>query len=138
MRRDPLTQELADEIMKLGKQYIPALLPADIPRGKLGTCFDSCTVIALDQKYRYVEGIARDPRDRDNWFLHAWVTDGVYAYDPTWQAFNPEGVEIPVPTIYFGVEMPIEAVARFMMKTKYSSIFANRHRAPDLAAKCYS
>lgn len=132
----PKPKEIPNELilffMKHGKQYTPALLPADIKRGAVGTCFDTSAVNALDRKYRYVEGIAMSPRSYD-WILHAWLTDGERAYDPTWRALNAQGEEVPVPSAYVGVELEIEAVAGFMLSTEYASVLANAWRDPEQA-----
>lgn len=126
---------IVEWLKKNGKLYTPALCPADIKRGSVGECFDQSTVVALDGKYHYVEGIALRPGTEDDWILHAWLTDesGKLAYDPTWRAYGPDTLERAVPTTYIGVEMPIEDVARFMLSTRYASLFANAWRMPDLA-----
>lgn len=129
-------EKFAKWIFREGRQYTPALLPAGMPRGFKKKCFDNCAAIALDRKFRYVEGLARDPKHPELWFLHAWLTDGIHAFDPTWIAYDREKVEIPVPSTYIGVEMAIEDVGRFMLKTKYASVFGNAYRNPDLARKC--
>lgn len=125
-------EELIMYIVERGKEYAPALCPDDIHRGAVGSCFDTSTVNALEKKYRYVEGVVTHPKTGEP-VLHAWLTDGIRAYDPTWRAFDNDGKEIPVPTEYIGIEMPIEDVARFMLSTKYASILANAWRNPELA-----
>jgi len=125
-------QELQDYILKNGRDYTPAPLPPGMVRGKVGDCFDHCTILALGRKWRYVEGLALDPRDRETWILHAWLTDGEHAFDPTWMA-DVLGKEIPVPTIYFGIEMDIEHVAEFMISTRYKSVLDNAWRDPIAA-----
>lgn len=121
-------------IHKLGREYKPALLPADVTRGRVGWCFDDCAIRALQSKgkYRYVEGLAvtvRSPEPR----LHAWLTDGENAFDPTWMAMKDDtGEEFPIPGAYLGIEMPIELVAKFMVDTGYQGVLANRHRLPAL------
>lgn len=133
---------LARIILKLrkgGKSFIPTLLPADITRGEVGTCFDHCVVECLKSngKYRYVEGIARVPLSPDEWIVHAWLTDGVFAYDPTWRAFDKIGMDIIIPTEYTGIEMDIKKVVKFMKKTGYQSVLANHWRNPKLAAEIF-
>lgn len=132
-----LSTEQIDLILSKGKQYTPALLPADIPRGKLHDCFDHCAIAAAKnfRKYKYVEGLARHPLKPEEWILHAWLTDGTHAFDPTWQCFDQDKVEQPVPTIYIGLEIDLLALANFMKVTGYKSIFANAWRNPALAAK---
>jgi hypothetical protein len=133
--RDPINW-----LKEYGRIFIPALLPADIPRGNTGDCFDHCLLIAAkcdydgNKKYRYVEGMARDPLTGD-WILHAWLTDahGVNAYDPTWKAHDNAGAERPVPTDYRGVAMATQLVVRFVTETEYKSVFANYSKAPRLA-----
>ncbi len=67
--------------------------------------------------------------------LHAWLTDGEFAFDPTWKAFDKEtGKEVaPTPVNYIGIEMDIKLVAEFMLETGYQGIFANGWRSDALA-----
>lgn len=126
-------QQIAEYILKNGKQYKPALCPAFITRGKVGDCFDICLLNALHSELRYVEGIAKHPKKEHEWILHAWLTDGVHAYDPTWRAETADKTEIPVPTFYVGIEMDTEGVARFVQATKYKSVIANAEKNRELA-----
>lgn len=119
-------------IKKNGRLYTPAITPKDITRGAIGECFDTSAANALEEKYIYVEGIALRPGTENEWILHAWLTDGKMAYDPTWKA-DFQGQEIPVPTTYLGIPMAIKDVAKFMLETRYASIFANAFRNPKLA-----
>lgn len=128
-------KKIEEEILAIGKTYIPAPLPEDIPRGKVGDCFDHCILVALTGRYRYVEGIARAPDNKGQWILHSWLTDGVNAYDPTWHMEDGEGRIYPVNTEYVGVEMDAKDVVRFMIVTGYRSVFANAWRNPELADK---
>ncbi len=129
-----------ERILSMGKHYRPAVLPADISRGKTGDCFDHCVAVAMwskDPEYRYVEGVARDPFS-DRWILHAWLTDGIHAFDPTWVAtagIEGDHREIPIPTTYIGIEMKTKAVAAFMLHTNHKAVIANAHLAPELAEK---
>lgn len=119
------------------KTYTPALLPGRIKRGPVGMCFDICALTCMRQReFTYVEGLATDPSDPDNVILHAWVTDGVHAFDPTWDAIDDDGLHHPVPSLYQGIEMDIMLVAKFMKTTGYQCVIANHHRAPELADKC--
>lgn len=134
-----MTDELLNRILQNGKSFEPALLPKEIERGELGKCFDVCMVAALKHPgMRYVEGVAMcyagKDRLRGTWILHAWLTDGVHAYDPTWKSFNPEGKEVPMPAVYIGIEMDTMAAARFVRETEYAGVLANESRAPALAA----
>lgn len=124
-------------IENYGKEYTPALLPIDLNRGKLGTCFDTCMIQALSsRKYRYVEGVAKS-FNSDEWKLHAWLTDGEYAFDPTWRATdNTSGEEIAFPGQYIGIEMDTLKVAAFMANTEYQGVLANRWRNTELADAC--
>lgn len=130
----PMSEKnLAQFIINNGHTYTPALLPADIERGKVGDCFDWCALQASKNKqYKYVEGLASTPDDPEFYTLHAWLTDGDKAFDPTWQAFDNDGVQHPVPSHYFGIEIDIYDVHRFMKATGYKSLLANGHRAPEL------
>ena len=112
--------------MSKGKSYIPAIAPKHLERGKVGDCFDTCVLAAVRHGVKYVEGAARNPLTKE-WILHAWVTDGVHAWDLTWQA-NINGVEQPVPTEYIGLEMDTRLVVDFMRATKYKGILDNAWR----------
>lgn len=63
-----VTLEIKTFIGHYGHEYTAAVLPKDIARGEPGMCFDWCalqaakTLTLLKGKYRYVEGIATDPR----------------------------------------------------------------------------
>jgi hypothetical protein len=138
-------EPLLNRILQDGKQYEPALLPKGVARGKVGKCFDTCLIEALkNPKLRYVEGVAMCYAGKDQleklkgtWILHAWLTDGKHAYDPTWLARDGEEKEQPMPAVYVGFEMDTEAVARFVHATEYAGVLANEHRAPALAQKAY-
>lgn len=126
-------KEIKKIIARRGKMYEPALLPKNLKRGRVGECFDTCTVLAYkNPAFRYVEGIARVSK---KWIHHAWLTDGVKAYDPTWISFDNEGKEVAIPGEYIGIEMNVRDVGAFMMKTGYCSIFANGHKNHILANK---
>lgn len=130
-----LTLEQYHLISRMGKSYTPALLPKDIKRFPVGQCFDGCAIQALhNRKYRYVEGMCK-PAHEDRWFLHAWLTDGTHAFDPTWAAIDDNGVHHPIPAEYVGIEMDIEDVAEFMKQTEYQGIIPNRFRNEELATK---
>lgn len=132
----------ARRIQKFGKEYKPAELPPDLRPGRLGWCFDDCIIQLIDRKlmakYRYVEGIAR-AHEIETFKLHAWLTDGEHAFDPTWLVednltgktshLNPYGT-------YIGIEMPTMDVLRFMQDTEYQGIIANGWRSRKLAKKC--
>ena len=144
-------KELIDWIVRTGKYYTSALLPNDIERGEIGECFDTCALrvahhvfVKGKAKYRYVEGVAmcfagtdRLDKLKGIWVLHAWLTDGVHAFDTTWLTLNPQGKEVAMPAIYVGFEMKIKQVVDFMAKTKYQGILANGWRAPELAEKSF-
>lgn len=117
------------------KTYKPALLPKGVVRYPVGTCFDACAVTVLNRRqYRYVEGIATAP-DTGIAVLHAWITDGEYAFDPTWRATNDRtGEDIVLPCVYMGIELDIADVALFMVKTGYQGVLANWDRFPDQTA----
>lgn len=129
-----LTEDEYNLVAELGRPYEPAVLPDNIPRGEVGTCFDTCALLALNYPgYQYVEGIALSPDNRKKWILHAWLTDGAHAFDPTWKATDDNtGKEVPIPTEYVGIEMDIIKVAAFMRLTGYQGIIANRFRSPQI------
>ena len=127
-------KELIYYLQEHGTKYIPSRRLTDIPSGKVGDCFDHCLISVLTRSHlKYVEGIAINPLDRTEWILHAWLSDGLYAYDPTWLAKDKEGKEIPVPTLYIGIPFETRAVAKFVSETEYKSIMANGWRCRMLA-----
>lgn len=120
-------------VTKNGKQYIPALLPEDIERGRPGDCFDHCAVqVYKNRHYKYVEGIASNPEDPEEFIYHAWITDGTHAFDPTWQANDDSFKEHPIPSTYIGIEVEILELVRFLTKVGYKGILANHWRNPEL------
>jgi hypothetical protein len=129
------TPEIAEFLIQHGQRYIPALLPDDIKRYPAGMCFDASALNAVKSngKYAYVEGFALDPDNGFYWVLHAWMTDGIHAFDPTWNCTAPDGTPAVLPTMYIGIEMDTLAVATFMRRTTYQGIFGNMWRNPKLA-----
>lgn len=132
--------EIIKTIKKHGHKYRPALLPADIPRGKLGVCFDENAIVAVRSrgKYHYVEGIARMNHQgkKGRWILHAWLTDGQgrVAYDRTWRCVNDKtGQDEPVPADYIGLRISPKGLFVFMRATGMQGIIPNAWRAPALA-----
>lgn len=129
----------ARRIQKFGKEYKPALLPSDLHRGRVGWCFDDSIIQLTDpelrKKYRYVEGMAR-ATPNEPLTLHAWLTDGIYAYDPTWWAFDIHKQPKEVPGYYCGIEMDAFDVMHFMHETEYQGVIGNGWRNRKLAAKC--
>lgn len=133
-----VTPEIMQILLDHGRRFIPAPPPDDLEMLPPGHCFDASWINAYNSggKYRYVEGVALDPDRQRYWALHGWVTDGEYAYDPTWSARDDAGKYHAVPTIYLGIEMETMAVARFIRGNgDYVSVFANRWRHPELADK---
>jgi hypothetical protein len=132
--------QIIQHVLEHGKEYEPAICPDDVERGPVGHCFDHCILAAFnsDGKYRYVEGIARDPSTHDSWIYHAWLTDGEHVFDPTWRAYSDwaESKEIPVPTQYVGIEMDMKEVGKFMVATEHQAILKNGYRNPTLARAC--
>jgi hypothetical protein len=119
-------------LLKHGTRYTPIVPPEDVIRGKLGTCFDTSILNAIvGGKYRYVEGMAFS-RTMGVWCLHAWLTDGEHAIDPTWRAYD-NGEEMPMPTVYIGIELETKAVAKFMLATEYQGVIANAWRSVKVA-----
>ncbi len=123
-----LTSRILNFIETNGKEYKPAVCPDFINRGPVGECFEySLAASYIHKQFRYVEGIALTPDTRE-WVLHAWVTDGEHAYDPTWRAFDKENNEVPIPTIYIGVELDTDLAMEFFVYTGYKGVFANYKR----------
>ena len=127
-------QKIAEYIFNNGKQYKPALCPPDVMRGGVGDCFDTCLANAVFQGFGYVEGLAKHPK-KDEWILHAWLTDGEHAFDPTWRAFTDDNEEKPVPTFYVGIELDVQKVVDFVHATGYKSVIANFERNAEVAQK---
>lgn len=119
-----------------GKVYIPAIVPPELPRGRVGDCFDWTLVQAMmNRKYKYVEGVAKRPSN-DEWVLHAWLTDGEHVFDLTWgMYFKDKTVVLPLPTLYYGVEMETSAVVDFYRSVKYKSVLWNGWRDEERAKK---
>lgn len=130
VKRDATTEEL-QLVRRYGKRYKAAALPADIEPGPLGWCFDWSMVqcINVREKYRYVEGIALDP-ETGKWELHAWLTDGTHAFDPTWHVLNKNKGRTFLRTKYIGIEMPLLAVMLFVRRTEYQGVIVNRDKDP--------
>lgn len=128
-----LPEELLSFLKKNGHQYPAALRLPGMPRGRVGHCFDTCLLAAFkNDKWRYVEGMAENPRDYSEWILHAWLTDGRWAFDLTWRGYF--GLkEVPLPVRYVGIEMDKRKVAAFVLKTGYCGVLANAWRFPDIA-----
>lgn len=125
-----LTPEIRGFIDELGQEYEPALLPPDIDRGPLGSCFDTCHInIMFNAKYQYVEGMATDA-DTGEFLYHSWLTDGDHSFDPTWKATdNRTGKEAaPAMIRYIGIPIPGAFVTYFVQHTGYAGVLGNRHR----------
>jgi hypothetical protein len=125
LKRDPTPDEIR-LIKSYGKTYKSASLPGDIMPGTLGQCFDWSMMQALKagRKYQYVEGIAKVPRG--NWELHAWLSDGRSAFDPTWHGTAGGAAK------YIGIEIPMDVLLQFNRQTEYQGMICNRWRAPEL------
>ena len=135
MENEPkVPHELEAWIGAWGKVYTGKQLPEGMSRGPMGHCFDNCALRAsMRRDLRYVEGIAALPGQE--WKLHAWLTDGIHAYDPTWYAVNRlTKKEVQHPAIYIGIELPIEKVLTFMRRTQYQAVIANGWRDPITAS----
>ena len=132
-------EEQKKYIFENGKSYIPSIFPFELrdKLGDIGMCFDVSILAALGSKYRYVEGIAHI-KGTGQYFLHAWITDGIHAFDPTWKSeLIILGKKFTIPGTrgieYFGIELDKIKVAYFMSETKYVSVIANGWRAPESA-----
>lgn len=126
---------IAEYIFANGKSFRPGKFPDDLLRGKVGDCFDTSIMNAIrNEKYKYVEGYAQHPMFKDMWILHAWLTDGEQAFDPTWTQVIA-GKHYPVQTQYIGLEMDTHAVGKFMLATKYKAVIANGWRNKKAAEK---
>lgn len=128
--------ELDDYIIKLvnkhGWWYTPAPLPDDIQRGELNRCFDNSIIQATKThgKYTYVEGIAYYQGEA---YVHAWLTDGKHAFDPTWVAEDSKGNFIGDQVwLYQGLPFALDMAAMYFISTGLQGILANRERDPEL------
>lgn len=125
-----ITPQIKYLIRTYGEHFNPKLCPADIVRGRIGDCYDTCVLNTLrnEHKYRYVEGIATPADGKPR--LHAWLTDGIHAFDPTWFSLdNKTGKEV-IPdekhrTQYVGVSFEPRDVWRFVQRTGNKGIFVN-------------
>lgn len=126
---DPAVEmTIAKVVLAHGKTYKPALLPDNLLRGPVGQCFDWCALESVKHpEYRYVEGLASSPEDEDDYLVHAWLTDGTHAFDPTWHA-DVAGVEKPMPAHYIGIEFTRTELLTFMRSTGYQGVLANHWR----------
>ena len=131
-------KQIMDLLKAFGKEYKSAPLPIEIEFGSPGTCFDWCVMqVSKYPRYRYVEGFTTEPNSTTP-VLHAWLTDGTHAFDPTWRPVDLDTFEdrrVALPCTYIGIEMDIEAVLRFMKATMHQGVLANRWRSPELADK---
>lgn len=131
-----VTSRILNYLETYGKHYKPAICPGFIKHGKVGECYDTSLAMAyINKQVRYCEGIALRP-DTKEWVLHAWVTDGEYAYDPTWRAFDNEKHEVPIPTTYIGIEIETDLALDFFVSTGYKGILANYKRDRVKGALC--
>lgn len=131
--QDIVTPEHFDLIERLGQEYHAALLPSDLKRWPVGSCYDASAIQAvMNRKYTYVEGIAQTT---NGWVCHAWLTDGLHAFDPTWYAYKEKDTEVPYPGRYFGIPIDLADLGEFMSATGYQGIFPNSWRAPEIAKR---
>ena len=135
---------ITEKVLIHGKSYVPAIVPSEITRGRVGDCFDWTLVQALIHypKYKYVEGIAKRPSNGE-WVLHAWLSDGVHAFDLTWGAYFGKSREeaiknnrvLPCPTEYIGIAMDAKDVADFYRAVEYKSVLHNGWRDEQRSEK---
>lgn len=122
-------------IIANGKKYVPALLPDDLDRGEMHQCFDNSIIRVINsKKYKYVEGFAYHPITYKKYY-HAWLTDGIHAFDVTWRAEKDTGENVPLPFIYIGIEFETNDIIEFMVKTGYKGIYENEWRFPNYLKK---
>ena len=136
-------KEIIEKVLIYGKKYKPAMLPSELERGRVGDCFDWTLVQAiLNPKYRYVEGLAQRPSNGE-WVLHAWLTDGVHAFDLTWGMYFGKSREdaiknnliLPLDIEYIGIEMETKGVIDFCRTTEYRSVLHNGWRDEERSEK---
>lgn len=132
---NPKPKEPVDPYIKMmvedhGKYFIPAKLPRNIKRGRIGDCFDTCmdNLIRDQGSFGYVEGIATTGGQD---YYHSWITDsyGRYSYDPTWFAIdNKTGEETaPHTTTYKGLIFWPPDVFWFVRATTFKGVLINRN-----------
>lgn len=95
-------------LLKHGRTWTPAPLPADVARGNMGQCFMNAAKLALVRHdLTYVEGIAFSLIP----CLHAWCVDRRgFVVDPTWK--DPEKCQ------YFGAPFKRKFLGMFLYKSK--------------------
>lgn len=89
-----------------------ALLPACVPRGPMGRCFENAWDAATRCGLDYWEGLAWEPGPDAIGYYHAWCVDrrSNCVIDPTWGA-DPE-------RYYLGVHIPTPVVLRILTKSR--------------------
>lgn len=118
-RRSEVNATILKFLLKYGKEYTLAPLPTDIPKSKRGYCYERCMALAIkNKKYTYVEGIGIDKSPEyegsNEYLMHAWLTDGVHAYDPTWARRNGKELYYAPVSKYFGIEIPTKYIDSFL------------------------
>lgn len=136
MNKMIITKYIEDILEKKWRHFTPKELPEGLDRYELWNCYDASVMTVLrnqDKKLFYCEWIATVTRTGER-YLHAWVSDGEYAYDPTWRVeLQGEVVSSRGHIEYFGIMMWKQEVWEFMLDTNHKAILANRNKNKELA-----
>jgi hypothetical protein len=105
-KKNGVKQTIHGFVLENGKEFKPIDLPVEFQHciGKPKECFLNAYQMALASGYSYVEGYAIGVIP----VLHAWVTEGHHAIDPTWE--DGKG--------YIGVTFGINYVEHVIFKRK--------------------
>jgi hypothetical protein len=106
-----------DFILREGKVWRPAALPAHVSKGKQNYCFMNALNLAADTGFTYVEGVAASVFPT----MHAWCVDenGVVV-DPTWRD--------PANSLYYGVAFRLDYVLETVGERGYYGIIENHEQ----------
>jgi len=103
-------------VLRYGRLWQPAALPANIRRGMPKECYSNAAQLAFSRPdLIYIEGFARCKAGPSTPFEHAWCADADgKVVDPTWTS----GTE------YFGVPFRTAFVREFTHKTNSWTVIA--------------
>lgn len=127
----------------IGKRYgLLTPIPKGLPRYRtVGDCYANCqSAVLQDDRLTYVEGAALS---NGRWVGHAWVTmDGEHAIDLTWRGqrtrlfrkdSGKDDMTILSPGVeYVGIEIPREAIAKFIIENRCQGVFLDQWIAEGL------
>lgn len=110
-------------ILKLGRDWVPHALPADVPRGPQRRCYENAGTLVLRQPgLSYVEGYACPPGLIP--VHHAWCVD-------TQGRVIDNTLADPANTLYFGVPFSRDLLWETISDTKHWGLLAE-HMTPEM------